>query len=156
MKKKTKSWDRGAVAFAFLAAAALGAFGVSESLYGKSSKKEFAPEVSDDNFQKEVEKSTTPVLGDFWAVWCGPCRVYATTIEKIAEDYQGKLKVVRVDVDKNPVLSQKYQIRAIPTTLLFKKGKVIKTWVGMVSEGNLKAEVNRVVKPSKKLVPAKL
>ena len=102
--------------------------------------------VTDNSFSDEVQKSSQPVLLDFWATWCGPCRMFGPIVDQLASDYKGRLKVARVDVDQNPQLSQSFQIRAIPTAVLFKKGKVVKMWVGLVSEDDLKVEVNKVVK----------
>jgi thioredoxin 1 len=135
------------VVFVFWGDLALGTIGLLAQLYLGPYNEELAAEVTDDSFKREVEESKLPVLVDFWAIWCGPCRMYAPTVEKIARDYQGKLKVVRVDVDKNPNLSRNYQIRAIPTTLLLHNGAVVKSWVGMVSEGDLKDGVEQVLKP---------
>lgn len=106
-------------------------------------------EVSDGTFEKEVLKSDLPVLVDFWATWCGPCRMYGPIVDEVAKDYKGRLKVIRVDVDHNPGLSQAFQIRAIPNSLLFQNGKVVKNWVGLVQKGDLTVEVDKVVGPAK-------
>jgi len=99
--------------------------------------------VTDSSFETEVLKSPEPVLVDFWATWCGPCRMYGPIVDKMAEEYKGKLKVVRVNVDENPQLSQTFHIQAIPTTLLVEKGKVVNTLVGLISEESLKSELTK-------------
>ena len=85
---------------------------------------------SDGNFDSEVLKSSVPSLVDFWAEWCGPCRALGPTIEQIADEYQGKIKVYKMNVDENPVTPSKYHIRGIPTVLLFKNGQVVDQLVG--------------------------
>ena len=81
---------------------------------------------SDANFGKEVIESKTPVLVDFWAEWCGPCRYIAPTVEALATEYQGKVKVGKLNVDQNPVMPGKYGIRGIPSLFLYKNGKVVR------------------------------
>jgi thioredoxin 1 len=89
-------------------------------------------ELTDSSFETEVLKSTIPVLIDFWAIWCGPCRMVSPIVEEIAGEYAGKLKVGKVDVDSNPATAMQYGIRSIPTLLLFKDGQVIEQIVGAV------------------------
>jgi thioredoxin 1 len=89
-------------------------------------------ELTDSSFENEVLKSTLPVLIDFWAIWCGPCRMVSPIVEEIAGEYAGKLKVGKVDVDSNPATAMQYGIRSIPTLLLFKDGQVIEQIVGAV------------------------
>ena len=91
-------------------------------------------EFTDQNFEAEVLKSETPVLVDFWAEWCMPCRMLAPTIDKIARDYAGKVKVGKVDTDSNRDVSIKYGISAIPTVILFKDGQVAQKFVGLRQE----------------------
>ncbi len=98
---------------------------------------------TEDNFDKEVLQSETPVLVDFWATWCAPCRMIAPVIQAIAEEYEGKLKVGKVNVDENSQLAIRFGIRAIPTLLLFKEGKVVEQMVGVQPKENIKAIIDR-------------
>jgi thioredoxin 1 len=95
-------------------------------------------EITDQNFEAEVLKSGTPVLVDFWAEWCLPCRMLAPTIEKIAKDYTGKIKVGKVDTEVNRDIAIKYSISAIPTVILFKDGQVAQKFVGLRQERDFK------------------
>jgi thioredoxin 1 len=95
---------------------------------------EHTVEFTDSNFEQEVLKSGQPVLVDFWAEWCMPCRMLAPTIEKIAKDYAGKVKVGKLDTDSNRDVSIKYGISAIPTVILFKDGQVAQKFVGLRKE----------------------
>ncbi len=94
-------------------------------------------EITDANFEQEVLKSDKPVLIDFWAVWCGPCKMIAPVVEEIATEYDGKLKVGKLDVDNNPEVSMKFGIRSIPTLMVFKGGKVVEQIIGAVPKRNL-------------------
>ena len=89
---------------------------------------------TDANFEDEVLNTDPPVLVDFWATWCGPCRTIAPTIEKLAADYDGRAKVIKVDVDNNPQTAMKYGIRSIPSLLFFKGGRPVDQMVGVVPE----------------------
>ncbi len=95
--------------------------------------------VTDDSFESEVLKSTGPVLVDYWAEWCGPCKMIAPVLEEIAKDYQGRVKVAKLNIDENPATPPKYGIRGIPTLMLFKNGNVEATKVGAVSKSQLSA-----------------
>ena len=99
-------------------------------------------EFTDQNFEAEVLKSDQPVLVDFWAEWCMPCRMLAPTIEKIAKDYAGKVKVGKLDTDANRDVAAKYSISAIPTVILFKNGEVAQKFVGLRKEQEFKAALD--------------
>lgn len=95
--------------------------------------------VTDDTFEDEVLKSDVPVLVDYWAEWCGPCKVIAPVLEEIAGEYDGKMKVCKLDIDANEETPPKYGIRGIPTLMLFKNGNVEATKVGALSKSQLTA-----------------
>jgi thioredoxin 1 len=103
-------------------------------------------EFTDANFDQEVLQSSTPVLVDFWAEWCGPCRMLGPTIEKIAGDYTGKVKVGKVDTDANRDISIKYGISSIPTVIVFKGGQVVNKWVGLRKEAEFKEALDGIMK----------
>ena len=96
-----------------------------------------AIDISDDNFDSEVLKSDKPVLIDFWAEWCGPCKVLGPVIDEVAEDYSDRVKFVKLNIDNNPSNTQEFGIRGIPTLLLFKNGEKIDTSVGVLSKSEL-------------------
>ncbi|MBU6470627.1 MAG: thioredoxin TrxA [Gammaproteobacteria bacterium] len=94
---------------------------------------------TDANFENDVLKSSVPVLVDYWAEWCGPCKMIAPILDEIAKDYDGKLKIAKVNVDENAQLTQKYGIRSIPTLMLFKSGSVQAQKIGALSKSQLTA-----------------
>ncbi len=99
-------------------------------------------QVTDDSFDSEVLKSDRPVLVDYWAEWCGPCKMIAPILEEVAREYDGKLKVAKLNVDDNQGTPQKYGIRGIPTLMLFKGGDIEATKVGVLSKSELKVFVD--------------
>ncbi len=102
-------------------------------------------EVSDATFDQEVLKSEQPVLVDFWAVWCGPCKAIAPVVEAVAATYAGKLKVAKMNVDENSATPSHYGIRGIPTLLLFKNGKVADQIVGFVAQNVIEEKVKSLL-----------
>ncbi len=101
--------------------------------------------ITDDNFETEVIKSDKPVLIDFWAVWCGPCKMIAPIVEELADEYDGKIKIGKLDVDNNQQTSIKYGVRSIPTLLIFKDGAVKETIIGAVPKNHIVQKLNAVV-----------
>ena len=101
--------------------------------------------VTDDTFDAEVRNSDIPVVVDFWAEWCGPCKMIAPVLDEIAGEYAGKLKICKVDVDANPEVPGKFGIRGIPTLMLFKNGEVEATKVGALSKTQLTEFVQEVI-----------
>ncbi len=95
--------------------------------------------LTDDNFDESVLKSPVPVLVDFWAEWCGPCRIIAPTVEALASDNSGKVTVGKLNVDNNPNTAMQFGVRSIPTLLLFKGGEVVESIVGITDKGRLQA-----------------
>lgn len=93
--------------------------------------------VSDDSFEQDVLKATGPVLVDYWADWCGPCKMIAPFLDAIAEEYQGKLTVAKINIDESPQTPQHYGVRGIPTLMIFKDGEVEATKVGALSKSQL-------------------
>jgi|SRR3954469_20285199 len=102
-------------------------------------------EVTDSNFQAEVLNSKTPVLIDFWAAWCAPCRAIAPHVEALAAEYSGKLRVGKLDIDSNQGVPQQYDIRSIPTLLVFKEGKVVGQLVGAVARSKIEDMVKKAL-----------
>lgn len=96
-------------------------------------------EINDSSFEEEVMNASLPVLVDFWAEWCGPCKMIAPILDEIAQTYQNKLKIVKINIDENPQTPQKYGVRGIPTLMLFKNGELESTKVGALSKSQLAA-----------------
>lgn len=101
--------------------------------------------LTDQNFKGEVLDSKDPVLVDFWAEWCHPCRIVSPIVEELAKEYQGKLKVGKLNVDENGVTAQSYGVMSIPSLLIFKNGQVVKTMIGAQSKDNFKREIDSVI-----------
>jgi thioredoxin 1 len=101
--------------------------------------------VTDASFENDVLKSTQPVLIDFWATWCGPCRAIAPVVEQLAGEYEGKVKVVKVNIDENPKTPTAYDVRSIPTLLMFKDGKVVGQIVGAVPKPKIEELVKKAL-----------
>ena len=102
-------------------------------------------ELVDSAFDKEVMKSEVPVLVDFWAPWCGPCRALSPVIEEISKDYEGTVKVGKVNVDDNPQTTMKFSIRSIPTLIVFKNGEVAEQIVGAVPKSEIEKVLNKTL-----------
>jgi thioredoxin 1 len=100
---------------------------------------------SDTNFEADVLKSDIPVLVDFWASWCAPCKAIAPLVDTLAEEYEGKIKVGKVNVDENPATPSKYGVRGIPTIILFKDGKIMDQVVGAVPKAQLEALIKKAL-----------
>ena len=102
-------------------------------------------QVTDDTFDTEVLKSETPVLVDFWASWCGPCRAIAPVVEELSEQYAGKIKVAKLNVDESPKTPGQYGIRAIPTLIMFKGGQVADQITGAVSKSHIEQALQKLL-----------
>ncbi len=103
-------------------------------------------EINERNFKQEVEEQALPVLVDFWAPWCGPCLMMAPILEELAKEWQGKIRVGKINVDENSGLAGQYGVMSIPTLILFKNGKALKEWIGVQDKNRFKEEVEALVK----------
>jgi thioredoxin 1 len=101
--------------------------------------------VTKSNFEAEVVKSTVPVLADFWAEWCGPCRVISPILSDLAKSYKDKLKIAKINVDKEPEIAMQFNITSIPTLLFFKKGQMVKQQIGAVPRQTLEKMVKELI-----------
>jgi thioredoxin 1 len=101
--------------------------------------------VNDKNFSLEVLQSGVPVLVDFWATWCGPCRAISPIVEELAKEFSGRVKITKLNVDENPSIPGQYGVRGIPTLILFKEGKVLDQIVGSVPKARLKAMIEKAL-----------
>jgi thioredoxin 1 len=104
-----------------------------------------AIEVTDTTFEQEVKNSSIPVLVDFWAPWCGPCRKIAPIIDEIAEEFQGRIKVVKLNTDENIKTAQEYSISGIPSLLIFKNGEAVERLVGLMQKSNLQSSIEKYI-----------
>ena len=107
---------------------------------------EFTIDVNEENFDSVVMKSDKPVLVDFWAEWCGPCKMLTPTIEALAEEYKDTSSIVKINVDDSPAIATKYGIRSIPSILLFNNGDVVEQRVGAVSKDELASMLDKIIK----------
>lgn len=104
-----------------------------------------ALQITDSNFEELVTKASVPAVVDFWAEWCGPCRMITPIIDELATEYSGKVNIGKVDVDSNPGITGQFRVRNIPTILFFKNGEVVSKLVGSQSKANLVAEIQKIL-----------
>ncbi len=123
----------------FVGAGILAGSVIPAPVQGETSKSGSVADVSDAQFEKNVVRSKRPVLVDFWAPWCGYCRMFSPVVDQLSEDYRDRLKVLRMNVDENPETSRAIGIEGLPTALLFDHGKIVKAWVGFVSQEEMKS-----------------
>lgn len=102
-------------------------------------------EVTDSTFEEEIVKSDKPVVVDFWAVWCGPCKMIAPIMEEFADEYSGKIKIAKVDVDNNPNIAVKFGIRSIPTVMFFKDGKIVDQIIGAMPKSHFEDRIQKLL-----------
>lgn len=101
--------------------------------------------IREDNFEEEVLKSKVPVMLDFSATWCGPCKMVAPVVSELAADYMGKAKIAKLDIDESTAIAEKYQVMSVPTLMYFKDGKVVDKIVGAVPKGMLADKLNKIL-----------
>ncbi|MHB2025471.1 MAG: thioredoxin [Elusimicrobiota bacterium] len=101
--------------------------------------------LTDDSFEQEVVQSPAPVLVDFWAPWCGPCRMLSPVIEELSQEYTGKIRVAKINTDEHPNSATRFKISAIPTLLFFKEGKVVNQMIGVHSKSEIKKAIDSLV-----------
>ena len=101
--------------------------------------------VDDSNFEEEVIKSDKPTLVDFWAPWCGPCRMVSPVLDQLAQEYSGKVKIAKLNVDENPMTASRYNIRSIPSLMLFKDGKIVNTLMGAQPKEELQRHIQALL-----------
>ncbi len=111
----------------------------------KTEELKYTITIKDDNFESEVIQSDIPVLVDFWAEWCGPCKVIGPTIDSLAADYQGRVKVAKLNVDDNPRVAGRFGVRSIPTLIVFKDGEVQQSVIGIKPKGQLADLIERYI-----------
>jgi thioredoxin 1 len=118
---------------------------IAPKSFWKGTMSEYIVAVTDDSFDADVLQSDLPVLVDYWAEWCGPCKMIAPVLEEVAEEYAGKLKVAKLNIDQNEATAPKYGIRGIPTLMIFKNGNVEGTKVGALSKSQLIAFIDSTI-----------
>jgi thioredoxin 1 len=118
---------------------------IEPNLVGGPSQMSAVTSVTDTSFEQEVLKAEVPVLVDFWAPWCGPCKAVAPVVEDLSKEYEGRIKVVKLNTDENPKTAQAYTIRGIPSLYLFKSGQVVEQVVGAVPKATLATAINKHV-----------
>jgi thioredoxin 1 len=136
----TANWRRGAIVGIAIGLAAFFASGSGNSTAMNQSTAN-VKRIGPDEFEAEVVQSSSPVLVDFYATWCGPCKTLSPRVDKIAAEFSGKVKVVKVNVDESQAIAQRFGINAIPTLLVFENGKVVNTLVGLQSEADLRTHL---------------
>ena len=118
-------------------------------MFWKKKPKYQAPQINDDNFNELVAKSEIPVLVDFYADWCGPCKVLAPIINELAQEYEGKALVVKVNTERNPKLSQHFKIKSIPTIMFINKGQLVERYQGLIPKPNLQEILDEYIAENK-------
>ncbi|GAB1402452.1 thioredoxin [Elusimicrobiota bacterium] len=101
--------------------------------------------INEQNFEKEITQSDVPVLLDFWAPWCGPCKMLSPIVDELSKEYEGKVKVCKVNTDENMTLSSQFQITSIPCLIIFKEGKPIRKMVGFKSKNDIKRDLDEII-----------